>query len=290
MICLLSILIFLFACGFDSQGQKVYDNADLLSEEEELSLQQMCVSASQNSQADIIVVTVDSLEGKTAQAYADDFFDYNGFGYEEEQGSGTLFLISMEERQCAFSTSGDCVDLFSQSESNQIVETVTSYLSDSAYYEGLEYYIETTQEYITSASDNEGLDAQASSDVIAEDDTGYLSDEDYYGVSDNVTTYNYSFFDYYFDTVSSKDILIELVAALVIALVTIWIMYSGSRSKMSVNGFTYANGHRSEIVQQHDAFQRTTTITRHIEKDNGGSGGSHVGSSGNRHGGSSGGF
>jgi uncharacterized protein len=248
VICLVSIFIFLFACGFDSQCQKVYDNADLLTQEEETSLQQLCVDASEKSKADIIIVTVDSLEGQTAQAYADDFFDYNGFGYEEEMGTGTLFLISIEDRECAFSTSGDCEDIFSQNASDKIREDVTAYLSDGEYYNGLVTYVENTQEYIENGGKS--------------------------------------------DTQKVRDYIIEIVAALVIGAISIWIMYSGSTSKMTVDGYTYATGHKSELLQHHDVFERTTTISRHIEKNNGGSGGSgsHIGSSGNSHGGSSGSF
>lgn len=247
MIVIVSIFVFLFACGFDSEGQKVYDNADLLSEEEEASLQEMCIDASQESEADIIVLTVDSLEGQTAQAYADDFFDYNGFGYEEEMGTGTLLLVSMEDRDVAFSTSGKCVDIFMNS-SDEIREAITPYLSDGEYYEGFSLYVEKTQEYIENG-----------------------------GKSDSQKLF---------------DLLVRLVASLVIATIVVWIMYSGSMSKMTVNGYTYAVGHKSDLLQQHDVFQRTTTISRHIERNPGGSGGSgsHIGSSGNSHGGSSGKF
>jgi uncharacterized protein len=247
IICLISVFIFLFACGFDSQGQKVYDNADLLTEEEENSLQQLCVEAYENSKADIIIVTVDSLEGKTAEAYADDFFDYNGFGYEEEMGTGTLFLISIGDRECAFSTSGNCVETFSQNASDNMIEMVSSYLSNDEYYAGLEYYVDTTQEYIRNGGKS--------------------------------------------DAEKLRDLIIQIVAAFVIGAISIWIMYSGSTSKITVDGYTYATGHKSELLKHHDVFERTTTISRHIEKNNGGSGGgSHSGSSGNSHGGSSGSF
>lgn len=242
---IVSVFVFLFACGFDSQGQKVYDNAGLLTEEEETDLQQLCVDASVNSKADIIVVTVDSLEGKTAEAYADDFFDYNGFGYEDEMGTGTLFLISIGDRECAFSTSGDCVNIFTQNASDDMIENVSAYLSEGEYYNGLVSYVDRTQEYIKNGGKS---DAQ-----------------------------------------KVRNLMIEIVAALAIGGISIWIMYSGSSSKMTVDGYTYATGHKSELLKHHDVFQRTTTISRHIEKNNGGSG-SHIGSSGNSHGGSSGHF
>ncbi len=246
MIGIVSIFIFLFACGFDSEGQKVYDNADLLSEEEEASLQEMCIDASQESEADIIVLTVDGLEGQTPQAYADDFFDYNGFGYEEEMGTGTLLLISMKERDVYFSTSGKCEDLFMNS-SDDIIEEITPSLSNGEYYDALSLYVEKTAEYIENG-----------------------------GKSDSQKLF---------------DLLIQVVAALVIAAIVIWIMYSGSMSKITVNGYTYAVGHKSDLLKHHDVFQRTTTISRHIERNTGSGGsGSHIGSSGNSHGGSGGKF
>lgn len=246
LIGLISILIFLFTCGFDSEQQKVYDNADLLSEEEEESLNQMCIDATEKSQSDYVIVTVDSLGGKTVTAYADDFYDNNGFGYEEAEGTGTIFLISMNERKCAFSSSGECTNLFSQSASDKIVEEVTAYLSDGEYYDGFRTYIEKTSEYIEN-------DGKFSSQIIL-------------------------------------DNIIQIVVSFVVASVIVWILYSGSRSKMCVNGYTYASGHKSNVLQQHDVFQRTTTVRRHIDNSPKGGSGVHIGSSGNSHGGSSGSF
>jgi uncharacterized protein len=247
VVVLISVLIFLLTCGFDSQKQKVYDEADILLETEEESLNQLCLEAATKTQSDFVIVTVNSLEGKSATAYADDFFDYGGFGYEKKKGTGTIFLISMEERDIAFSTSGDSVELFSSSTSDKIIETVGSYLSDGEYYNGLVTYINLTKEYIEN-------DGKSNSQRVL-------------------------------------DFIIQIVASVVVASIVIWIMYSGSKSKMSVNGYTYASGHKSNILRQHDVFKRTTTIRRHIDTTpKGGGSGSHVGSSGNRHGGSSGKF
>ena len=240
IICLISFFVFLFACGFDREQKKVYDNANLLSEEEEDSLNQLCMKAAQKSKADFVVVIVESLDGKTATKYADDFYDDNGFGYNKEMGDGTLFLIAMEEQKCAFTTSVDCALLFSQCISDKIIEEASSYLTDGQYYKGFESYIESTQDYISRKQ--------------------------------------------------ILDLLIEFIAALGVASITIWIMYSTSKSKISVNGFTYASGHKSNVTQQHDVFQRTTTIKRHINNTPKEQRGTHIGSSGNRHGGSSGGF
>ena len=54
---------------------------------------------------DIVVVTVNTLDGKTPQAYADDFFDYNGYGIGPDR-DGILLLVSMEDRDWYISTRG----------------------------------------------------------------------------------------------------------------------------------------------------------------------------------------
>ena len=61
----------------DRQLPLLVDNADLLTDEEESELEAQLDEVSERQAFDVAVVTVDSLEGKTAEAYADDFYDYN---------------------------------------------------------------------------------------------------------------------------------------------------------------------------------------------------------------------
>ncbi|MBA4686467.1 MAG: TPM domain-containing protein [Candidatus Galacturonibacter soehngenii] len=245
----MSLLILLLVCGFSSPTTKVYDNANILSEAEEERLNELCREAANETKADFVIVTVERLDGKAITAYADDFYDYQGFGFEKKEGTGTIFLLAMEEREITFSTSGACVELFSGSASDRIINEVSSYLSDGDYYTGFETYIKMTKEYIENG--------------------GKWSD---------------SFL---------LDWVVSIVASLVVASIVVWIMCSGSKSKMTVNGYTYAIGNKSNVLKQHDVFQRTTTIRRHIDttpKGGSGGGGTRIGSSGNRHGGSSGKF
>lgn len=49
----------------------------------------------------MIIVTVDSLNGKTVEEYADDYYDDNGYGYGENN-SGILFLVAMDDRELEY--------------------------------------------------------------------------------------------------------------------------------------------------------------------------------------------
>ena len=58
----------------------VMDEADLLTDSEEEALSEMLEEISLKQGNDIVVVTVYSLGGKSAESFADDYFDYNGYG------------------------------------------------------------------------------------------------------------------------------------------------------------------------------------------------------------------
>ena len=78
------------------------------------------------------VVTVDSLEGKTSQDYADDFYDYNGYGYGKDD-DGILLLISMEDRDYAITTYGFGITAFTDAGLQYVVNDFKPALSGGRY-------------------------------------------------------------------------------------------------------------------------------------------------------------
>ena len=86
------------------------DNADLLDPSQELELLTRLEKYSAELEADIAIVTVPDLGGKDIMAYADDFYDYNGYGQGENR-DGMLFLIGMAERKWWITTTGAAMKL-----------------------------------------------------------------------------------------------------------------------------------------------------------------------------------
>ena len=68
------------------QKPLLVDDAGLLTEEESNALLNKLEDISQKYENEVGIVTVNSLEGKTAEAYADDYYDYNGYG----EGNGAV--------------------------------------------------------------------------------------------------------------------------------------------------------------------------------------------------------
>lgn len=107
---LLSMVLFLFVPFLNIQAAsnhpaRLVDQAELLTAEEQQQIQAKLDEVSELHHCDAVVMTVNSLDGKTATEYADDAFDYDGYGLGEDK-AGILFLVDMGDRNWATSTHG----------------------------------------------------------------------------------------------------------------------------------------------------------------------------------------
>ena len=132
----------------ERQLPRLVDNAGLLSDSEQDALLAKLDSLSESLKCDIAVVTVNSLGGKSAQAYADDFFDYNGYGYGKND-DGVLLLISMEYRDWAISTYGTAHGRLSSSDLGSIEDKMLPYLSAGDYYMAFDSFAESCCDFIS---------------------------------------------------------------------------------------------------------------------------------------------
>ncbi len=136
-LCILALLILLagvFSVSATTDlKENVYDNEGLLSVSEFFELSEKLDTISKTYRCDVVIVTTDDLEGKTATEYADDFYDYNGFGYGDSR-DGILLLVSLAERQWATSTCGEAINIFTDSDLYEIENEVVPYLSDYDFY------------------------------------------------------------------------------------------------------------------------------------------------------------
>ena len=116
--------------------QYLYDYADLLTEEQEKEIQVMLYDLHNIHNGNHVIVITNDVEGKSSMDYADDFFDYNGFGPD-----GSLLLINMEDREWWISTTGFMIDVLTDSDISRLGDAVTDDLKSESYYEGFREYI-----------------------------------------------------------------------------------------------------------------------------------------------------
>lgn len=138
-----------------SPSDRVYDNADVLSKAEEKKLEKLIEETENKIKCDIILVTinqrVENLDEDEIEEYgyryddwelnmrdlADDFYDYNEFGYDEvgDDGDGVLLLDNWYSGQMGswISTSGKVFDEFGDYEINRVLDAVDAGLAKSPY-------------------------------------------------------------------------------------------------------------------------------------------------------------
>lgn len=131
------LLVVGFALTVKASTDRIVDNAGLLTFQQEAALEQQLEEVSNAHSIDVVIVTTRSLEGKTAQAYADDYYEQNG--YKED---GVLLLVSMGYRDWSVSTSGTCIRAFGDSALDAIEEEVITCLSRGDYGEAFSRFIE----------------------------------------------------------------------------------------------------------------------------------------------------
>ena len=117
---LLAVLVLCFCISLpvfaDSSGSelpRLVDDADLLTDSEETVLLAELDEISERQECDVIVVTIET-EGNddtTVTEYADDFYDYWGYGIGEDK-SGILLFVDMTQRNWAISTCGYGITAF----------------------------------------------------------------------------------------------------------------------------------------------------------------------------------
>ena len=136
---------------------RLTDEADLLSDSEETDLLAKLDEISDRQKCDVVVATVNSLEGKTAMEYADDFYDYNGYGYGEER-DGIILLISMEDRDWWMSTCGYGITAFTDAGQKYMSDKFIPMVSDGEYADAFTKYADLCDEFLTQAKTGEPYD------------------------------------------------------------------------------------------------------------------------------------
>ena len=270
---------------------RVIDGADLLAGTEEMQLLAKFDEIADTQDFDVIVATVNTLEGKSPQEYADDLYDYNDFGLGDKK-DGILLLVSMEDRDVYISTTGYGTEVFPDGEWENILNQILPYLSDARYYEAFEKYTWLCQNYLKNHSSGINDGEYGYGDWYYD---SYYSDENYNSYDDFYTPFEDMEFDFI------KWIPISLVIGMTISLLIMLVFRSKLKSvRRKPTAHDYQVPGSMQVTHQSDMYlySHVTKTPRQTQQNNnhprsGGGfsgGGVHVGSSGRSHGGGGGKF
>ncbi len=244
--------------AYAENSDKVVDMADLLTDSEESALEEdiLNVISKYGYGYDIVVVTANSSDGKTAEAYADDYYDYNGYGYGSEY-SGVILYIDMGDRAWHISTCGKGIQVFTDRRIDLAGEKIVPYMGDGDYYSAFREFVYCADDYIESYENG---------------DMETASERDYLHI-----------------------LRVSVVGGLIVALIVCLIMKSQLKTAVKQFGAgNYIRRGSLNVQYSRDIFLYKNVSRVKIETDSGGhSGGgssTHVSSSGRSHGGGGGHF
>ena len=240
---------------------RLVDDADLLTDGEEADLLAKLDEISERLVFDVAVVTVDSLEGATPAEFADDYFDYNGFGMGADD-DGVVLLISMEERDWYISTHAYGITAFTDAGIDYIGEAMLYDLGDGFYADAFTTFADLCDDFVQQARTGNPYDV------------------------DNMPKEPFAFFFW---------LVVAFVIAFIIALISVSVMKGKLKSVRPQRGAAdYMVRDSFRLTNSGDYFLYRNVTKRPRPKDTSSSGGggssTHSSSSGRSHGGGGGKF
>ncbi|MDO4788014.1 MAG: TPM domain-containing protein [Johnsonella sp.] len=135
MLKIFSIFLFLlplFSLSVSAENNRVFDHADVFESGQESEMNEEIAKAKDHIGMDIVIVTTEDAQGKTAEAYADDYYDYGDFGMGEEN-SGLLFLIDFDNREMHISTTGFMIRVLDDKRIDAMLDDAYAYMEEDDY-------------------------------------------------------------------------------------------------------------------------------------------------------------
>ena len=234
-------------------NNRLVDAAGLLSVSQAQEIQTLLDRTSEKLQFDIAIVTEQSIGGNSPEAFADDYFDYNGYGLGANK-DGCLLLVDMETRNFHISTHGYGITAITDNGIDYLKSKFVPSLSEGDYAAAFESFVSACDELVQSAKDGSVYDKPLPVEA------------------------NWP-----------KRILFGVIAGVVLAFIPVSIMKSKLTSaKLQTQANNYLQSGSLNITASHDIYLYST-VSKSAKQTSSGSS-THTSSSGESHGGGGGSF
>ena len=164
LVLLLALAVPAFAAdGFADLYYRMNDSAEVLTEDEDGELEASLEELSVRQSFDVIIATIDSLEGEgytSMEEYADDLYDSCQFVYGENR-DGVLLLVSIGDRKWHISTCGYGITAFTDAGIQYLGEQMTPDMADGDYAAAFRTFIQWTDAYVTAAREGHPYRSEA---------------------------------------------------------------------------------------------------------------------------------
>ncbi len=131
-----------------AQNALMVDEYGLLTEEQIAECENKLQQISDKYNVDVVALIASDTDGKDLVPFADDYFDYNGYGRGADR-SGIILVIDMHGREMYMSTRGRCITYFTdygiESMADEIYPLLSGDFSEAIlrYAQLCDYYMDT---------------------------------------------------------------------------------------------------------------------------------------------------
>ena len=155
LLVLLGSLFTVQATTLGEGSRRVFDEAGLLTDAEIAKLEAEIATARTSMKMDFVVLTSEEAEysasdtqaEKIGMAFADDFYDYNGFGAGEDY-SGIIYFIDMSNRMPIITTCGKMINYITDARLETMLDHSWNHLSEGDFSGSVLSVVQDTLSYV----------------------------------------------------------------------------------------------------------------------------------------------
>ncbi len=260
-------LVLCFTVPAFAEGQRLVDHSYLLSESDAEMFNAALDEFYDELGVDVVIHTTDSFYGQSAQDYADDFYDQNGYGPD-----GVALVLNMVDREFWISTAGEGIQAFTDYGIDLCSDKLVTYLQNDDITGAFKEFVNTAYNYIQAEREGNPVDQIVYPEPVpVEKHIGFT------------------------------DIIIRIIGAFVVAFLISLAITAGMKSGMKSvitqhNANVYVEGKNVKLTRSADSFLYNNIVVVPLPRNNnnsrGGMGGGrpggssvHISSGGVSHGG-----
>lgn len=157
-ISLLVFMSFFLSDNGYAASKYLFDRAGVMTDSEQSYVNDYLENVSDEEDVDVIAVITYGYDEEDLVAFADDFYDYGGFGRGDDR-DGVIFAIDLKDREMVLVTTGYCTEAVTDYGEDIIYDYMTDNLRSGNYVEALTYnYADTVADFVDMARDGAAVD------------------------------------------------------------------------------------------------------------------------------------
>ena len=155
-----------YPAGIDDSLPRVVDDAGLFAGTDIGVLEVYALKLAAQYEMDLVIVTKRGIGGQDPVDFADDYFDYEGYGWREEEtgdittGSGLILLLNMVgpgNNDVVISTKGRGMEVFRDGVWERIIDAIKPELINGNYHAAAEQFLREAEGYLEDYANGTGV-------------------------------------------------------------------------------------------------------------------------------------